>query len=970
MKFNATNLKKAIKARLSNKAFSLSLIAFVVGLSIFAYGVVKAGSPTDCDGNAVIRCGVYDQNVMVSQYNANTNGVKDIYNHFQIDGDFSGLVNGVVTRDNRVLVNGEEVATDALTTGRQSIGNSEAISLGGRTFYKRQPSVSFSSSSIPAYVKIVNGQFKWAVLKSCGNPVQGTPKPTPTPTYGIEKRVIVNNSGDNTDTAYFFGQQSVTVDQGTEVRFVSMIYNANNVSGGILAFDDLPFGADYISGTFQVKNSAGVISQTGNLVKIEGNRYGTMLPLEAGGEIKLDILAKYTADKEIENIACVENGTIGLKACDNATVKPKPTPPPVPTPSYTCDTLTIEEVTKGSFKLLVKGSVSGGANITGYIFKVNDSEVYNGSADNYIYNQTTPGSYTVKAFVKTDKGTTTEVAGCTKIITISAPSEKPSYTIKKYVNGKDAQDNGSSVEVKPGEEFEYKVVVKNTSKVAINSIKAWDVLPSGVTYVGGSLKLDGQAVANDTNFFDPAKGVEIKNLAASREAVFTFKAKINASSPEEMAKACDANGTFYNNIAKADPAKQGDTDLPESQDPAVIKCKHTTNPKYTIKKYVEERDAQTNNDALTVSPNQAFTYKVVIENTGDVKLNNVKAWDVLPSGVTYVSGSLKLDGQAVANDQDYFNAQKGVIVQNINVGQKVEFTFQAKIAATSEQEMAKACDANGTFYNNIAKADPESANGNSTSSELNEKQDPAVIKCTHTPKVDHPSVVIEKEVSQYEVNVGQQFTWYVSVTNNGDIDLKNVVVNDEAPEGTEFISSATIEGVNIDVNAKAFKATIANLKVGQKVTFSIQAKLTTYKNADIVNTACVNAPEVNPSQPTKEDDCDDAKIKPVEKCSVPGKENLDKNDPNCKEMCTIKGKENLAKNDPNCKDQNCIEVNGKMVSTVGKDGCENPESPTKINNTPATTPNTGLEIAASVLTVGASAAAFSITKVISKRKRN
>jgi uncharacterized repeat protein (TIGR01451 family) len=235
-------------------------------------------------------------------------------------------------------------------------------------------------------------------------------------------------------------------------------------------------------------------------------------------------------------------------------------------------------------------------------------------------------------------------------------------------------------------------------------------------------------------------------------------------------------------------------------------------------------------------------------------------------------------------------------------------------------------------------------------------------------KVDHPSVVIEKEVSQYEVNVGQQFTWYVSVTNNGDIDLKNVVVSDKAPEGTEFISSATIEGVNIDVNAKAFKATIANLKVGQKVTFSIQAKLTTYKNADIVNTACVNAPEVNPSQPTKEDDCDDAKIKPVEKCSVPGKENLDKNDPNCKEMCTIKGKENLAKNDPNCKDQNCIEVNGKMVSTVGKDGCENPESPTK-TATPNATPSTGLEAVTAVgATLSLSAAAYAGTIHLRKRR--
>jgi uncharacterized repeat protein (TIGR01451 family) len=938
MKVNYANFKKAIKARLSNKAFSLSLVAFVVGLSIFAYGAVKASSPVDCDDNPIIQCGVYDQNKMISQYNANTNGVKDVYNHFQINGDFSGMVNGTVTKNNEVIVNGTVVATSALTVGRGNMAGSEKITLGGRTFYKRQPSVSFGSSSIPAYVKIVNGEFKWAVLKSCGNPVQGNPTPKPKPpTYVIEKRVNIQNPTDNTDTAYFFGQQSVTVDKGTQVRFVSIIANNNNVDGGIFAYDDLPVGADYVSGTYQVKDASGNIIQTGALVNTEGRRYGMLLNLKANNEIKLDILATYTASTEIVNVACVAPGGLNPQ-CDDATVKPKPTPPPTPTPSYTCDSLTVEEIAKGSYKLQAKGTVSGGAKITGYIFKVNDNEVYNNSADNYTYSQTAPGTYTVKAYVKTDKGTTSEVAACTKVITIEAPSEKPSYTIKKYVNGQDAQDNQSSVEVKAGEEFEYKVVIKNTSKVSINSIKAWDVLPTGVSYVDGTLKLDGKNVANDEDYFNPSKGVEVKNLAAGKEAIFTFKAKLSVgSSEQDIAKACDANGTFYNNVAKADPAKQGDSDLPESQDPAVVNCKHTPkvdHPSYTIKKYVEDRDAQTNNDALTVSPNQAFGYKVVIENTGDVKLNSIKAWDVLPTGVSYVDGTLKLDGKNVANDEDYFNPQKGIVVENLNVGQKAEFTFQAKIIASSEQDIAKACDANGTFYNNVAKADPAKQGD----TDLPESQDPAVVNCKHTPKVDHPSVVIEKEVSKYEVNVGQEFNWYIKVTNNGDIDLKNVVVNDKAPEGTQFISSDSIEGVKIDVNAKSFMATIANLKVGQKVSFSIKAKLTTYKSGDVVNTACVNAPEVNPNEPSKEDACDDAKIKPVEKCTVPGKENLDKNDSNCKEMCTIKGKENLAKNDAGCKDVEPI-----ITKAV----------------TPSATPNTGIEAMTAIgATISLSAAAY------------
>jgi uncharacterized repeat protein (TIGR01451 family) len=986
MRLNVTNLKKALKSRLSNKAFSLSLVAFVAGISIFTYGAVKAAAPVDCDENAVIKCGVYDKNKMVNQYNANTNGVKDVFNHFQINGNFSGTVDGYVTKDNRVVVGNQTVARNAVTVGRHNIAGSQRIALGGRTFYKRQPSTSFGSNSIAAYVKMENGQFKWAVLKSCGNPVQGnptttpnrppTPPPAPTPKYEINKKVIVQDSKLSTDAAFWVGQQTVTASKNSEVRFVTMIRNTNKVEGGILAYDDLPSGAQYVKGTFQVKDAAGNVKQRGNLARISSKRYGAMLSLKAGYEIKLDIVAKYTADSQIRNVACVAPGgknpncddaivkprqrpptpppaptpkyeinkkvivqdsklstdaafwvgqqtvtasknsevrfvtmirntnkveggilayddlpsgaqyvkgtfqvkdaagnvkqrgnlarisskrygaMLSLKAgyeikldivakytadsqirnvacvapggknpnCDDAIVKPRQRPP-TPTPSYACEALTVQKLSRTSFKFQARGSASGGAQVTGYIFKVNDRTVYDGNSSSYTYNQSKSGNYTVKAFIKTNKGNSKEVAACVKTITVEAPPEKPNYTIKKYVENRDAQNNESSV---------------------------------------------------------------------------------------------------------------------------------------------------------SVEPNKPFTYKIVIENTSNVELKNIKAWDVLPNeGITvqYVDGTLKMNGQDVQSPEDekFFIQGEGggIIIPSIGAKQKVEFTFDAKVVMNMDNPNSiegTVCSPEGTFYNNIAKADPAKQGSGESESDLPEKQDPAVIKCTYTPPVKNPSVIIEKEVSKYEVNVGEEFTWYISVTNNGDVDLKDVVVSDEAPVNTEFLSSAAVDGITVDVNAKEFKATIAELKVGQKVTFGVQAKLTSYQNSDIVNTACVNAPEVNPNEPGQEDDCDDAKIKPVEKCTIPGKEDLDKNDSNCKEMCTIDGKENLAKDNADCKDENCIEVNGKVVSTVGKDGCEETEAPTKIA-TPNATPNTGLEAVAAIATVGASAGAFSITKRVQRKRK-
>jgi hypothetical protein len=153
---------------------------------------LSISSPRDCDTNAVMNCGALTTAELQQKY-GNT-GVAGIYGYFGISaGDIDDIsktaVSGTVYKDGTVTADGVTVATNAITAGRENISGSTKVSNSGVTFYKRAPSVSFRVNSINAFVVMQNGQFKFAILGACGNPVIATPvpkkalaKPAPTPT--------------------------------------------------------------------------------------------------------------------------------------------------------------------------------------------------------------------------------------------------------------------------------------------------------------------------------------------------------------------------------------------------------------------------------------------------------------------------------------------------------------------------------------------------------------------------------------------------------------------------------------------------------------------------------------------------------------------------------------------------------------------------------------------------------------------
>ncbi|MDB5175459.1 MAG: hypothetical protein JWM81_317 [Candidatus Saccharibacteria bacterium] len=222
---------------------------------------VTLGGGQDCDANAVVHCGAHSTTELVNAYNAgkestSAKSIQDIYSYFGITGaDISSMqstaVAGHVTSNGEVFVDGSNtsVATSAITAGRLSMpGGSTAVNNNGTVFYTRPTSVSFRSGSIPAFVVMQNGVFKYAILSSCGNPVKATPK---TPDFAIEK--TVSKFGQNNFS------KDLNVTAGDKVTYRVVVASTGSVPlVNLVVRDALPANVTYVGGTLTSSAGGGV----------------------------------------------------------------------------------------------------------------------------------------------------------------------------------------------------------------------------------------------------------------------------------------------------------------------------------------------------------------------------------------------------------------------------------------------------------------------------------------------------------------------------------------------------------------------------------------------------------------------------------------------------------------------------------------------------------------------------------------
>lgn len=127
-------------------------------------------------------------------------------------------------------------------------------------------------------------------------------------------------------------------------------------------------------------------------------------------------------------------------------------------------------------------------------------------------------------------------------------------------------------------------------------------------------------------------------------------------------------------------------------------------------------------------------------------------------------------------------------------------------------------------------------------------------------KEDKPSVDITKKVNgmeHYKAAINEMFNYEITVTNTGNVALKEAVVTDKAPKEVQLLPGTGVSG-------NTWTTTIAELGVGESQSFTIPAKYTKYAAGSHVNNVCVETPTV----PGNPDDCDDASTETFDKEKV------------------------------------------------------------------------------------------------------
>ncbi len=133
--------------------------------------------------------------------------------------------------------------------------------------------------------------------------------------------------------------------------------------------------------------------------------------------------------------------------------------------------------------------------------------------------------------------------------------------------------------------------------------------------------------------------------------------------------------------------------------------------------------------------------------------------------------------------------------------------------------------------------------------------------CRDNFTIAQPGISITKTVNGKEhqdVEIDQNFTYEITVSNTGKTILHDAAVSDPAPSNVTMLSSS--KG---DIKDNKWTYVISQLAPGQSERFTIKAKVTATDTANtrINNTACVDTPDIKGGP----DDCDNATVQPPAK---------------------------------------------------------------------------------------------------------
>ncbi len=240
----------------------------------------------------------------------------------------------------------------------------------------------------------------------------------------------------------------------------------------------------------------------------------------------------------------------------------------------------------------------------------------------------------------------------------------------------------------------------------------------------------------------------------------------------------------------------------------------------------------------TPAENDIITYTITVTNTGPATATNILIEDIVPTGVTYVLGSIT--GGDSNNDSG-----PPTLTWTIN-------TLANGASATLSFEATVDDDTAGDTITNTATVDADQPDPH-----LDDNSDSADILVDQQPPINVADLAITKTACGCIPKIGDTITYTVTVTNSGPSTATNVVVADSLPGGVSYQSYSASQGT---YNNSTGIWSVGTLADGASATLTITATVDPCPcGSTIINTAIVSADQTDPHP---DDNSDPAEIFP------------------------------------------------------------------------------------------------------------
>ena len=221
------------------------------------------------------------------------------------------------------------------------------------------------------------------------------------------------------------------------------------------------------------------------------------------------------------------------------------------------------------------------------------------------------------------------------------------------------------------------------------------------------------------------------------------------------------------------PDGNGDTNGDPTDDPTVTILEQ--NPAIALVKEADI-DLDPNGNCLVIEVGGTIDYIFTVTNEGNVSLSSVDVTDILVDPITFVSGDTDGDNELDVDETWIFNGSLIVDQADIDAGQIVN-------TAT------------------VTASDPSGDEVSDISGATIGDDEPTV-----TPICQDPAIAIVKtgvfndEDGDGLAQVGETITYTFTVTNEGNVDISNVVITDDLIPDIIFVSGDTDGDGELDVD--------------------------------------------------------------------------------------------------------------------------------------------------------------------------